>query len=142
MIDLSQEELIPFKEFSLEIGKDIHRVRCWARGIRTDGIDAKLDSVLIGGRRYTSWEAYYRFVEIQNPGQPPWKEKDFIPIHDLAKMIGKSRRTVYAWCATGILVPGEDCRVKLDSRRICGWTHTSENAYRQFVLQQNPSCVC
>lgn len=39
------------------------------KGVKVDGSAVKLDSVKIGGKRYTSLEAWQRFIAAQNPDQ-------------------------------------------------------------------------
>ncbi|MDB5340538.1 MAG: hypothetical protein JWN70_6157 [Planctomycetaceae bacterium] len=69
--DLSEEELIPFSKACKEFPgggvclQTLHRWRL--RGIR----GVKLETIMIGGRRYTSRAAIGRFVAAQNKGQDP-----------------------------------------------------------------------
>lgn len=69
-IDINSEDLIQFGEAARCFpGKPVaiqtlHRWRL--HGVR----GAKLETILIGGLRYTSKQAIDRFVEAQNSGQP------------------------------------------------------------------------
>jgi hypothetical protein len=66
MIDTQTETLIPINEASGHVpGSKPHLATIWRwvqRGVR----NVKLDTVLVGGKRYTSAEAIARFVEQTN----------------------------------------------------------------------------
>ena len=70
MIDSSTEELIPFQQAGRRIPGNpsvcaLHRWRL--SGVR----GAKLETLLVGGTRFTSTEAIARFIAAQNLDQTP-----------------------------------------------------------------------
>lgn len=70
MIDHTNEELIPFETAGLHIPGRPDRSTCyrwWLKGVR----GAKLETLLIGNKRYTSREAIDRFIADQNRGESP-----------------------------------------------------------------------
>src|SRR5436190_235143 len=73
MIDLLAETLIPFSQAARELPGRPHRAtlhRWRSRGVR----GVKLETCLVGGRRFTSYEAIKRFsveVTAASDGLPP-----------------------------------------------------------------------
>jgi hypothetical protein len=63
-INVAGEDLLSIRELAAKLPRSSpEQVRSWLQvGMR--GI--KLESVKIGGRRYTSWEAYLRFNQAVN----------------------------------------------------------------------------
>ena len=66
MIDLELETLIPIAEAARHIPGRPHRGTVW-RWLQSGVRGVVLESVLIGGRRYTSTEAIRRFLLAGNP---------------------------------------------------------------------------
>jgi len=67
MIDIHSEQLVHVNEIPAQVpktttGKKVSLATCW-RWIQRGCRGVKLESVLIGGKRYTSLEALQRFVE-------------------------------------------------------------------------------
>lgn len=65
MIDISRERLLRLSEVPAEVPGQPHPstvVRWWRVGVR----GVKLETILIGGRRFTSVEAIERFIGARN----------------------------------------------------------------------------
>lgn len=80
MIDIDKESLMAFSEIpkwcEKRIGKRLHRstIHRWRlRGAR----GAKLETIMIGGRRYTSIEALHRFFASSTTGDGSQKNTRF-----------------------------------------------------------------
>ena len=62
MIDIHTESLIPVNEIPSHVPGRIHLATGW-RWIQRGCRGVKLETVLVGGRRYCSREAIHRFIE-------------------------------------------------------------------------------
>jgi hypothetical protein len=72
MIDIATEHHIPLNETPERVPSRPHVSTCWRwarRGVRGH----KLETIVIGGRRYTSREALERFFTALNQPQPTTK---------------------------------------------------------------------
>jgi len=70
MIDTSAEELVSFEDAAAYLPSQPHRATVWRwsqRGVR----GVTLESVMVGGRRFTSIEAVDRFVAAMNQKKSP-----------------------------------------------------------------------
>lgn len=62
MIDINSEELVAIPDTPAEMPNRPHIATVW-RWIKRGCRGVKLETVLVGGRRYTSRESIFRFVE-------------------------------------------------------------------------------
>ena len=73
MIDVNTETLLPFSKAAKRCAVTIPTLYSWAfRGTKEGW---RLESIKLGGKRFTSEEALERFVEAQNPDQPEEKRE-------------------------------------------------------------------
>jgi hypothetical protein len=74
MIDITKEQMLSLKMAARLIpgrdGKPVHLSTIW-RWILKGRRGVKLESIVIGGSRFTSREAMTRFIEALNPEQQP-----------------------------------------------------------------------
>lgn len=62
MIDIQTETLVPINEIPSHVPGRIHIATCW-RWIQRGCRGVKLETLLIGGKRFSSLEALQRFAE-------------------------------------------------------------------------------
>ena len=64
MIDIQTEKIVPVNKIPSHVPERPHLATCW-RWIKRGCRGVKLETVLIGGKRYSSLEALQRF-ELEN----------------------------------------------------------------------------